>query len=178
MSPWETCSKRAAAVRALLIRDGAQVAVAAFVLHFLQLLHQVVGALLESRIARGDIHQAHGGEVMAANMAGELLAVDRIPAAVALGLGLEPGAQAVAGQHAIRLQGEQVLRVEVLGVLERAAGEADRRQGQGTRGLRDNGSDRRGAGQGRGRGGDESRRNDQPRGEELSQETELHGGEG
>lgn len=56
-------------------------------------------------------------------MTSELLAVHGIPAAVTLGPGLQSGAEAVAGQHPIRLQGQQILCIEVLRVLERAAGQ-------------------------------------------------------
>ncbi len=65
------------------------------------------------------------------------LPFDGIPAAVALGLRLQSGPQAVARQHAVRLQGQEILRVEVLRVLERAASETHRGQGQRSRSVRD-----------------------------------------
>ena len=77
------------AVGPLLVGDGAQVAVATLVLDLLEFFDQVIGALLEARVAGGGIHQAHRREVMAGDMAGELLAVDGIPATVTLGFRLQ-----------------------------------------------------------------------------------------
>ena len=73
---------------------------------------------------------------MPGDMASELFAVHGIPAAVAFGLGLQSGAQAIAGQHPIRLQGQQILRIEVLRVLERATGQPHVRQRQRRRSIR------------------------------------------
>ena len=58
-----------------------------------------------------------------------LLAV-AVPAAVGLGFGVQAGPDAEARQHAVRLQLQQVGGVEVLGVLERPAGQAHGRQRQ------------------------------------------------
>ena len=51
---------------------------------------EIISALLESRIARGGIHQADGGEMMTGDVAGQLTAIG-IPAGVALGLGGKSG---------------------------------------------------------------------------------------
>ena len=104
-------------------------AVAVLVLHFLHLVDDVVGALLEARVAGRGLHQADRRQIMPGDVAGELPAV-AVPAGVARRLRLEPGALAVERQHAIRLEREQVGGVEILRVLERPAGQPHRRQRQ------------------------------------------------
>ncbi len=69
----------------------------------LQLPHQVVGPLLEARVAGRGPHHADGREVVAGDVAGEVLAV-AVPAAVGLGLGRQAGADAEKGQHAVGLE--------------------------------------------------------------------------
>ena len=105
-----------------------EVAVAVFVLNLLQFLDDVIRPFLEPRIAGRGPHQAYGGQIMPADVSGELFALDRIPAAVALGLRLQAGAHPVAGQHPVRLQRQQILRVQILRVLQRPARQPHRRQ--------------------------------------------------
>ena len=73
---------------------------------------------------------------MAGDVAGELAAVG-VPAGVALGLLRQAGALAIEREHAIGLERQQVGRVEVLRVLERAAGEPDRGERQRPRRVGD-----------------------------------------
>ena len=56
---------------------------------------------------------------------GVAIEADVFPVAVFLGAGLEPGFEAEAGEQTIRVEGEQVVLVEVLGVLERAVEQGD-----------------------------------------------------
>ncbi len=107
----------------LVAQQRAQVAVAVLVLNFLHFLDDVVGPLFEPLVARGGIHQAHAGQIVSGDMPGELPAVDGVPAAVAFRLGLQAGALAIAGHHAIGLQLEQIFRRDVLRMFERPAGE-------------------------------------------------------
>ena len=58
-------------------------------LHDPEFVDDVVGALLEARIARHGEHQADGREVVAGDVSGELAAVG-IPARIALRLRLRP----------------------------------------------------------------------------------------
>ena len=81
---------------------------------------------------------------MARDVAGELLALAAVPSAVAFGLGLQARPLAQEGQHPVGLELEQVLGVQVLGVLERPAGQAHVRQGKRPGGLRDDTHDRMG----------------------------------
>jgi len=126
---------REALARALL---GEEEAVAVFVLHRLQLAHDVVGALLEPPVARGRPHEADGREVVAGDMAGEVVAV-AVPALVWLRFRGQARPLAVEREHAVGLEMEQVLRVQVLRVFERPArephgGERQRPRDVGPRG--------------------------------------------
>ncbi len=112
------------AVHAVLVGLRADVAVALFVLHGLQLGDEVVGALLEAVVAGRGVHQADGRQVVARDVAGEL-AARPVPPAVALGLRLEAGALPEKGHHPVHFEREQVVAVQVLGVLERPAGQPD-----------------------------------------------------
>ena len=114
----------------------AREAVAVGVLAGLDLGDEVVGALLEARIAGGRVHQADGGEVMAGDVSGELAAVG-VPAGVALGLLRQARALAVEREHAIGIERQQVGRVEILRLLERPAGQANRGERQRPRGIGD-----------------------------------------
>lgn len=62
--------------------------------------------------------------MMPRDVAGEVAAA-AVPSGVGLGLLGETGLHAVVGQHAVRLESEQVRRREILRALERAAGDAD-----------------------------------------------------
>src|ERR1700738_2646845 len=66
---------------------------------------------------------------MPGDMSGEGFAVS-VPPAVTLGPGLKSGPLAVVSHHAIWFEFEQIFRVEVLRVLERPTGQADRGQRQ------------------------------------------------
>ena len=110
---------REALARALL---GEEESVALFVLDRLQLAHDVVGALLEPPVARGRPHEADGREVVAGDMAGEVVAV-AVPALVRLRFRGQARPLAVEREHPVGLEMEQVLRVQVLRVFERPAGE-------------------------------------------------------
>jgi len=129
------------AVHSVAVGLRPDVAVALLVLNGLQFAHEVVGALLEAGVARRRIHQAHCGEVVPCDVTGQL-ASRAIPPVVALGLRLEAGALAEEGHHAVGLERQQVLRVEVLRTPEGAAGEADVGEREGPRLLSDNGRDR------------------------------------
>ena len=69
-------------------------------------------------------------------MAGKVLAA-AVPAAVGLRLGLQAGADAKESQHAVGLELEEVPGVQLLGVLQRPAGQAHRRQRQRPRRVGD-----------------------------------------
>jgi hypothetical protein len=97
--------------------------------------HDVVGALLEPRLAGGRPHEAHRREVMAGDVAGEVVAV-AVPAAVRLCFRGQARALAVEREHPIGLEREQVLGVQVLGALERPAGDPHGRERQGPRDIR------------------------------------------
>src|SRR5207247_7281930 len=62
---------------------GEEETVAVFVLHLLQSADDVVGALLEPRLAGGRPHEADGREVVAGDVAAEVSAV-AVPARVRL----------------------------------------------------------------------------------------------
>ena len=129
---------------------GPDVAVAVLVLHGPELRDEIVRPLLEARVAGRGEHQAHAGEVVAGDVAGQL-AVVPVPAAVSRGLGLEPGGLAEEGHHPVRREREQVGGVLILGLFQRAAGQTDigERQRPGFR--RDRGLDRpRGGGRQKG----------------------------
>src|SRR5262249_61346505 len=105
------------------------------VLNLLHFADDVIGPLLETRIARRGVHKTHGRQVVARDMSSEVSAVS-VPAGVPLGLWFQPGALAVISHHPIRLQLEQVIRVQVLRLLEWPAGQSDRRERQWTGGVR------------------------------------------
>src|ERR1700748_2509627 len=81
------------AVDALCVHEGADVAVFLRVLNGLQLCDEVVGALLETYVTCGRVHQADSGEIVSGNVSGEL-AAGTVPTAVTLRLGVETGALA------------------------------------------------------------------------------------
>src|SRR5262245_60247373 len=105
------------------------------VLNLLHFADDVVGPLLEARIARRGVHKTHGRQVVARDMSREVSAVP-VPAGVPFGFWFQPGALAVISHHPIRLQLEQVIRVQVLRLLEWPAGQSDRRERQWTGGVR------------------------------------------
>src|SRR5882724_5841881 len=92
------------------------------------------------RVARCGEHQADCREIVAGDVAGEVFAV-AIPAAVGLGLWFEPGAFAEIGEHTVRLELEEIVGIEVLGVLKRAASQADGGEGKWSGDVRDDGLD-------------------------------------
>ncbi len=102
----------------------ADVPVAVRVLDGLQLAHQVIRPRLESRVARRCPHQADRRQVVPGDVARQLTAA-AVPAAVPVGLRLEARGLAQERHHAIRLERQQVLRVEILRALERPAGQPD-----------------------------------------------------
>src|SRR5262249_27247537 len=104
-------------------------AVAVLVLNGFQFADDVVGALLELRVAGRGVHQTDRREVMAGDVSGQLAAVS-VPARVARRLRLQSRADAVEGEHAIRFEREQIRGVEILRVLQRPAGQPDSRQRQ------------------------------------------------
>src|SRR5205823_13791338 len=110
--------------------QGAEVAVAVSALHGRELLDDVRRALFEPGVTRGRPHQAHGREVMTSDVPGEI-APAAVPPAVRLCFRREAGALPVIRQHAVGLEREQVLPIELLRVLERPARQADRAQGEG-----------------------------------------------
>jgi hypothetical protein len=63
------------------------------------------------------------------------LAIVSVPAALPLGLGLEPGGRAEESHHPVRLEGQEIGGVAVLGLFQGAACQADiaERQGPGLR---------------------------------------------
>ena len=117
--------------------ERAQVAIALFVLNFLQFADEIVRALLELRIAGGGVHITDGGKIVPGDVAGEL-AARAVPAPVAaVGLVGEPGPETQVVEHPVGLELEQVFGVQFLGVLEGAAGQAHGGQRQRLRGQRD-----------------------------------------
>ena len=101
-----------------------EVAVAVGVLHGREFPDDVCRALFEPGVAGGRPHQADGRQVMTGDVPGEIAAA-AVPPAVRLRLGRQAGALPIIGQHAVGLEREQVLSIELLRVLERAAGQAD-----------------------------------------------------
>ena len=73
-------------------------------------------------------------------MAGQIAAT-RVPAGERLALRVEPSEPAIRRQHSIRLEREEIFRVELLRVFQGAAGEPHRGQGQRAGGVRDRVSD-------------------------------------
>ena len=111
-------------------QQGAEVTVALFGLDFVQLGHDIIGALLEARVAGGGVHIANGREVMAGDMTGKL-AAGAVPTSVTLlGFRWQTGPFAEVIQHAVGIEGQQIGGVEILGVFERTPGQADIRQRQ------------------------------------------------
>ena len=92
---------------------------------------------------------------MAGDVAGEI-AIVAVPAAIGRRLRLESGALAVEGEHAVGLEGEQILRVEVLRLFQRTARQAYRAERQRTGDVGDGVGDAVGAGL-RGQRGSEKR---------------------
>ncbi len=110
--------------RLAAVRQRAQIAVGILVLNDLQFTNDVVGARLEARIARRRVHQADGRQMMPCDVPREVAAV-AVPARIWLRLFRQPGANPVIGQHPVRLEVEQIFRVEFLRALERAAEHAN-----------------------------------------------------
>jgi hypothetical protein len=63
-------------------------------------------------------------------MPGELFALNGIPASVAFRPRLQAGSQAVARQQPVRLEGQEVIGVQILRPLERACCKPDSREWQ------------------------------------------------
>ena len=106
-----------------------EVAVAVGVLHGREFPDDVCRALFEPGVAGGRPHQADGRQVMTGDVPGEIAAA-AVPPAVRLRLGRQAGALAVIGQHAVGLEREQVLPIELLRMFERPARQADGAQGE------------------------------------------------
>ena len=103
------------AAPALLAILPADVAVAVLVLNLLQLRDDVIGALLEARVAGRREHVADGREVVTGDVPRKLLAARAVPPAVTfIGLGLQARLAAQGEEHPVRLELEEILRVEVL----------------------------------------------------------------
>ncbi len=93
-------------------------------LHQVEFAHDVVGALLEARITGGRVHQRDRREMVTGDVSREV-APAAVPPAVGLALGGEPSAHAIEVQHAIGIEREEISGVELLCMLERAAGQAN-----------------------------------------------------
>ncbi len=119
------------AERLASVLERAQVAVAVLVLHFLEAGHEIVGALLEPIVARGLVHEAHRGEMVARDVSGEIAAV-AVPSRVAGCFGRQARTDPVVRQHPVGIEREQVLHVLLLRVLQWSTREPHVGQRHGT----------------------------------------------
>ena len=107
----------------------AQVAAAQFGLALGQSGDHGRGLLLQPLIAGAGVHQRARAEIMPDEVAPHL-ALGVFPPAQRLGRGGNAGVDAEGVQQPIRIETEQILVVEFLGVLEGAVQQADLRQGE------------------------------------------------
>src|SRR5580658_7562584 len=72
------------AIRSLATHECPNITVSLPVLNLLELLNQVIGALLETLIACGSIHVTHRREIVSGNMTGQISS-RAVPTAIAFG---------------------------------------------------------------------------------------------